>query len=221
MMQAMNRTKKKKSTKRKQTREKILEGAIHVFSNYPYCTASIRMIGKAAGIDHPLVNYYFPTKSMLFEEVIKQVTDEYFQANISWINGLEQLDPETAVDLYIDRFFDFAAKHQSALRIVALNMVQPEGHDDIPGYEQVRNFFAETKQTFINAIPMHGTADEIETFTNVFNTLAINYLGAGNYHASILGLQPGSPEYLKWVKETVMLVTLPQLRKLIHGNKQK
>lgn len=51
------------------------------------------MIGKAAGIDHPLVNYYFPTKAVLFEEVIKQVTDEYYQADLSWFDGLDKLAP--------------------------------------------------------------------------------------------------------------------------------
>jgi AcrR family transcriptional regulator len=203
--------------KKKPTREKILEGAIHVFSNYPYYAASIRMIGKSAGIDHPLVNYYFPTKAALFEEMIEHVTDEYYLANISWFDGLEKLDPETGLGLYIDRFFDFAVNHPGALRIVALNLVQSEEHDVIPGYERVRDFFAKTKQTFKNAIPMLGTAGDIEMFINSFNTLAINYLGAGPYYAGILGLKPGSRQYLKWVKETMMFVFLPQLKQIISG----
>ena len=217
----MNRTQKTKPAKKNLTREKILEGAIQVFSNYPYYTASIRMIGKTAGIDHPLVNYYFPTKAALFEEVIKQVTDEYYQANISWFEGLEKLDIETGFGLYMDRFFDFSEKHPNALRIVALNMVQPEGHDDIPGYEQVREFFANTKQNFKDAIPMRGTADDIEMFLNSFNTLAINYLGAESYYASILGIKPGSRQYLKWVKKTMMFVLLPQLEQIIIGEKKR
>jgi len=212
---------KKNTSKKNLTQEKILKGAIHVFSNYPYYTASIRMIGKAAEVEHPLVNYYFPTKAALFEAVIKHVTDKYYQANISWFDGLEKLNPETGFGLYMDRFFDFAVKHPSALRIIALNLVQPEEHDVIPGYERVRDFFANTKQNFINAIPMRGTAGDIEMFLNSFNTLVINYLGAESYYASILGIKPGSRQYLKWVKKTMMFVLLPQLKKIIIGEKKR
>ncbi|MCD6585490.1 MAG: TetR/AcrR family transcriptional regulator [Desulfobacteraceae bacterium] len=202
---------------KKPTRNKIIDAAVKVFADYPYYAASIRMIGKSAKIDHPLINYYFPTKATLFEEVVKHVTDEYYQANITWFEGLEKLGPESGFSLYIDRFFNFAAKHPSALRIVALNLVQAEEHDEIPGYERVRNFFEQTKQTFKNAIPMQGIADDIEMFTHSFNTLAINYLGASTYYAGILGLKPGSRQYLKWVKKTMMFVLLPQLKQIIIG----
>lgn len=205
---------------KKPTRGKIIDAAAKVFADYPYYTASIRMIGKAANIDHPLISYYFPTKAALFEEVLEHVTDEYYHANITWFEGLEKLDPEPGFSLYIDRFFDFAAKHPSALRIVALNLVQAEKHDVIPGYERVRDFFAKTKQTFKNAIPLRGAAGDIEMFTNSFNTLVINYLGASTYYAGILGLKPGSRQYLKWVKETMMFVFLPQLNQIISGEKQ-
>ncbi len=87
----------------------------------------------------------------------------------------------------------------------------------IPGYERVRNFFAKTKQTFKKAIPLQGTADDIEMFTHSFNTLAINYLGASTYYAGILGLAPGSRQYLEWVKKTMIFVFLPPLKQIIIG----
>ena len=96
----------KKGRQKKSTREKILEAATQVFADYPYYTASIRMIGKAAEIDHPLINYYFPTKAALFEEVLKISTEKYYLANISWFDGLAKLGPEKGLSLYIDRFFD-------------------------------------------------------------------------------------------------------------------
>ena len=204
-------------SQKKSTREKIINAAVKVFADYPYYAASIRMIGKEAEIDHPLVSYYFPTKALLFEEVIKHVTEEYYQANITWFEGLEEQTPERGLSLYIDRFFDFAVKHPKALRIVALNLVQAEGHDVIPGYDRVRNFFAKTKQTFKKAIPLQGTADDIEMFTHSFNTLAINYLGASTYYAGILGLAPGSRQYLEWVKKTMIFVFLPPLKQIIIG----
>ncbi|NOY68001.1 MAG: TetR/AcrR family transcriptional regulator [Deltaproteobacteria bacterium] len=200
---------------KKPTREKIIDAAVKVFADYPYYAASIRMIGKAAEIDHPLINYYFPTKATLFEEVIKHVTDEYYQANITWFEGLEEQNPERGLSLYIDRFFDFAVKHPKALRIVALNLVQAGDREEIPGYRRIREFFTNTKESFKNAIPLQESFRDIEMFTISFNTLAINYLGAGPHYAKLLGFEPGSGQYFSWVKQTMMFVFLPQLKQII------
>lgn len=203
--------------RKKETREAIVEAAIKVFSDYPYGSASIRMIGKTAGIEHPLINYYFPTKAALFEEVLKSVTEIYYQANISWFEGLEGLDPETGLSLYLDRFLDFAIKHPKPLRIIALNLVQAKGQDIIPGYLRLQSLFTKMTRTFMTAAPLQGPEKRIEILTTNFNTLAINYLGAGAYYAGILGLKPDSPAYLKWVKESMTFMVLPVLKQLLDG----
>ncbi len=201
--------------RKKETRETIIEAAINVFSDYPYYAASIRMIGKAAGIEHPLINYYFPTKAALFEEVLEAVTAEYYQANISWFEGLEGLDPEAGLSLYLDRFLDFALTHPKPLRMIALNLVQAEGTEIIPGYQRLQSLFTKMMQTFMKAAPLQGSEASIGMLTTNFNTLAINYLGASTYYAGILGLTPGSAEYLKWVKDAMVFMILPRLKQLL------
>jgi TetR/AcrR family transcriptional regulator len=207
-------------TKKKSTREKILEGAIQVFSDYPFYSASIRMIGKAAKIDHPLVSYYFPTKAVLFEEVIEHVTNKFYQANILWLEDLDELDLEIGFGLYLDRLIDFSVNHPSALRIITLNLVQSEEHEDIPGYERLKDFFARCKQTLKQNVPVQGAAHDIEMLLNNFNVLIINYLGAGTYYARILGLEPGSLQYLKWVKQTMMFSFMPQFKQMVRSKKK-
>jgi AcrR family transcriptional regulator len=206
--------------KKKPTREKILEGAIQVFYDYPYYSASIRMIGKAAKIDHPLVSYYFPTKAVLFEEVLEHVTNKFYQANILWFEDLDELDMETGFGLYLDRLIDFSVNHPCALRILALNLVQSEEHEDIPGYERLRDFFARSKQTLKQNVPIQGSAHDIEMFLNNANVLIINYLGAGTYYSRILGLESGSPQYLKWVKQTMIFAIMPQFKQMISSKKK-
>jgi AcrR family transcriptional regulator len=203
----------------KPTRDKILEAAIKVFADYPYYAASIRMIGKAAEIDHPLINYYFPTKAELFEEIVKITTEEYYQSNITWFEGLENLSPAKGLSLYIDRFFDFALKRPKTLRIIALNLVQAGESEIIPGYERLLNFFSETMQTFVRAVPLKGTKEDVKMLTTNFNTMVINYLGASDYYAGILGMEPRSPEYLKWVKNSLISMILPQFKQLLEGVK--
>lgn len=197
------------------TREAILQAAAKVFSDHPYSAASIRMIGKEAKIEHPLINYYFPTKAALFEAVLEAAADEYYRANRSWFQGLEGLDPETALSLYLDRFLDFAMKHPKPLRIIALNLVQPEETGIIPGYQRIQLLFTKMTQTFMTAAQLQGSKSRIEMLTTNFNTLAINYLGAGTYYAGILGLDPGSPEYVEWVKESLTFMVLPRLKQLL------
>ncbi len=207
-------------THKRETREAIIEAAIQVFSDYPYSSASIRRIGKAAGIDHPLVNYYFPTKAALFEEVLETVTAVYYEANISWFEGLEGLDPEAGLSLYLDRFLDFALKHPKPLRIIALNLVPAQGLDIVPGYQRLQSLFTKMTRTFMTAAPLQGPRNSIEMLTTNFNTLAINYLGAGAYYAGILGMTPGSPEYLKWVKESLTFMVLPVLKQLLVSDEE-
>jgi len=173
------------------------------------------MIGKAAGIEHPLINYYFPTKAALFEEVLETVAAEYYQANISWFQGLERLDPETGLSLYLDRFLEFALKHPKPLRIIALNLVQAEGPEIIPGYQRIQSLFTKMTRTFMNAAPLNAPTNSIEMLTASFNTLAINYLGASTYYSGILGMESQSPEYLKWVKESLTFMVLPRLKQLL------
>jgi AcrR family transcriptional regulator len=197
------------------TREKIIEAATTVFSDFPYYAASIRMVGKEANIDHPLINYYFPTKALLFEEVLRQVIGEYYQAHLEWFDGLFELGPEQGLSLYIDRLLEFSKSHPNALRIILLNLVQAEGSDIIPGYTLIREFFKKTMQTFIEAIPLKGSVSDIQKLTTSFNTLAINFLGANTYHASILGMTPHSKEYLRWVKDSMMFMILPRLKQII------
>jgi AcrR family transcriptional regulator len=211
----MPHVQRQKVQQKKPTRETILEAATQVFADYPYHSASIRMIGKAAGIDHPLINYYFPTKAELFEEVLKTSTEKYYVANISWFEGLTKLGPTKGLALYIDRFLDFALKHPKTQRIITLNLVPAERSEIIPGYHLIQDFFEKTTRTFTQSIPLKGSKQDIEMLTTSFNTLAVNYLGARTYYAGILGMDPTSPQYIKWVKDSLIYMTLPRLRQLL------
>jgi len=202
------------------TRDKILAAAKKVFAEHPYSTASIRMVGKAAGIDHPLISYYFPTKAELFEDVVEDVAETYYQANTSWFEGLGEVSASRGLSLYIDRLLDFTLKHPEALRIIALNLVQPEDSAIIPGFRRIQALLAGNTETFRQVTALQGSPDEIRMFTESFNTMVINYLGAATYYAGILGMNPQSPAYLRWVKETLLFLFLPRLKQLILGERR-
>lgn len=207
-------------TKKNDTVARILAAAKKIFSEYPYHTASIRIIGNTAGLNFPLIAYYFPTKAALFEAVLSDLSDEYYAANANWLNETAGMGSTKGLSLYIDRLIDFTQTHPEALRIVLLNLVQAKETQAIPGYLILQNFFARMIPLFKKTSSARAADKDIEMFHHNINTLAINYLGAGTYYAGIMGLDPDSPEYKQSVKENLMSLFLPILKQLLRGNDQ-
>ena len=70
--------------KKQETSEKILEAAQQIFATYPYHSASIRMISNLAGVDHPMIKYYFGSKADLFREVISHMMAQRRELQNDW-----------------------------------------------------------------------------------------------------------------------------------------
>ncbi|HUT55783.1 MAG TPA: TetR/AcrR family transcriptional regulator [bacterium] len=205
----------KNHSKSEFTRRKILRAARKVFADHPYRAASIRMIGKAGGFDHPLIRYYFPNKGVLFERVVAEICEEFYAANISWFEGLERLGPREGLSLYLDRLLDYNFKRPEALRIILINSPHIDRFEEIPGYQKIPEVLAKTRRTFEEKTPLRASPDQIGIFINSFNSLLIYYLGASSCQAQILGLDPDSESYRAWVKDALLYVFLPLLEKLI------
>ncbi len=217
----MNTTTKKSENKKpakKATRLKILKAARKIFARYAYHAASIRMIGKEAGIDHPLIAYYFPTKAELFEAVLADIVEEWDKANKGWFEGLDKMGPEAGLSLYIDRMLNYTSKHPYAAQVFLLNMVQAKDADTIPGYQAIQKFFDQSTQLLKSLVPMQASDSDIEKFMQSFNTLVMSYVGAKSYYAGILGIPANSRRYKKWVKEILMDLFLPRLKQFLADN---
>jgi TetR/AcrR family transcriptional regulator len=199
------------------TRERILKAARRVFAEHPYNEASFRMIAREGGFDHPLINYYFPYKSDLFEAVVVEICEEFYQANIACLEGLERMTPHEGFPLYIDRFLDFNTRCPEPMRIILLNVAHVDRLEEIPGYQHIPDVLARTRGTFEESIRLLACTEEIAMFLNSFNALVIWFLGADTCQAQILGIKPGSRAYLAWIKETLLYVFLPLLEKLVAG----
>ena len=199
------------------TRDNIIKAARIVFTEHPYKAASVRMIGKEGGFDHPLINYYFPSKAALFEAVVAQICEEFCDANISWFDGLERMRPRDGLPLYLDRLIEFNRNTPEPLKIILLNCSQIDKLEEIPGYQHIPETLAKARRTFEDKVPLRADANQIEKFIFSFNSLLVYYLGAAPCQAAVLGMKSASAEYYKWVKETMVSVFLPLLEKLISG----
>jgi AcrR family transcriptional regulator len=203
---------------KKATRSKILKAARKVFAQYAYHAASIRMVGKEAGIEHPLISYYFPSKAVLFEAILADIVEGWHKANQDWFEGLEKMSPGAGFALYLDRMIAYCREHPYAVRVFLLNVVQAQDSETIPGYRVIQTFFEQMTELMKDRIPMQASDQEIEVFIQSFNTLNLSYLGAKSYYAAILGMDPDSIKYEKWVKEMLVELFLPRLKHLLAGN---
>ncbi len=198
------------------TREIITRAAKKVFSEHPYHAASMRMIGKEAGIEHPLINYYFPSKARLFEAITSEICNEFITRHEAWFDEVRNVKTQEGLLVFIDRLLDFNAEHPEPLRLLALNMTQAENISQIPGYQQFPELIEKIQRLFMKIIPFKSTEQEVSIYVNSFIFLVIALLGSSPCVAQVQGMEPGSPRFREWVRNALISIFLPPLRDLIN-----
>ena len=201
--------------KGKETRAKILEAARHIFSNYAYRSATIRMIGKLAEIEHPLISYYFPNKADLFITVLKETIERQHKVESEWLDEVKAMTTERGLSVFIDHQLDFFRQHPEVFCIIALNKVQFEDGEQIPGYRLFQESIESTVKTFMEKVPMIAPEFEVEMYCRTLLNHLTNFLGASKFHASIMNMDPTSIQYLNWVKDATLYVFLPRLKMMV------
>jgi AcrR family transcriptional regulator len=123
------------------TRQVILDSAIHVFARKGYAGASIHDILEATGLSKPTLYYHFESKAGLFRAILDRAHDQclaLMQASVSGIDSIEERLIELAFAL-----FQFAEQNQHLVRLMlasvfsAAEEIPPECIDMI---KRRRNF---------------------------------------------------------------------------------
>ena len=91
------------------TEEKIKEAAKQVFMAKGFAGCSSREIAKAAGMNVALVNYYFRSKSQLFELIFNTAMEDFVLSLISVFST--DLPLEDKLRIFIDKEYDFLSAH--------------------------------------------------------------------------------------------------------------
>lgn len=204
-----------KDTKGERTRGVIVSAARKIFSRHPYHTASMRMIGKEAGVEHPLINYYYPTKASLFETIVKDLCDEFVRSHAEWLDAVREMRIAEGFMKYIDLLLDFNQRKPEPLRILALNISQAENISQIPGYRHFPELIEGLLQTFSEKMTSGLQTEELRMFVQSFNFLVISFLGASPCIAQVQGMNPEEGRYRDWVRSTLCFIFLPRLRDII------
>ena len=209
------RIRRVKKGKGYETRKKILKAARKIFAKHPYHVASIRMVGKEGGFDHPLISYYFPSKEKLFEAVALEMMDEFATFEKTWYEGLEDLSLKKGLPIFINRVIDFHYENPELMRTVMQNTAHVEKLEDIPGFDLFIDFLSHFMHTIQENLPIKVSLEEVSRLVYSFSALIINYLGASSSYATILRMEPDGEEYRNWVRETMILLFFPRLLNII------
>jgi len=198
-------------------RERILKAAREVFTVYSFKEASTRMIAKQAGIEHPMIHYYFGSKENLFYAMAEAIYNETLPVQESWYDGLESMSLRDSFGLFIDRMLGYTMKTPDALRIAALNAVNIGNIEEIPGYRFILLSMAAMRRIMEEKLMLKGSNREIEMFIYCFYSLMISLIGARSCQAQILNMDPLEEKYQIWVKDASMTLFYPWFKKILTG----
>ncbi len=206
----------KKLKKKDITRAKILKASRKVFAKYSYDAGSVRMIAKEGGFEFGLIRYYYPNKAELFRSVIKRACEELLEVHMKAMEGMETMRPEEGFSTYLDRWLGYFFKHPTGLRILVNNVYWPKDPDvDIPGYEFLPHALSEARKLIETKMNISASREELNLFSDSLNAHFFMFMGGSSCQAQLLGVDPDSKEYLKWVKDTLMYIYLPHLKRLL------
>lgn len=110
-------------TRRMDTREKILETAVRLFSMQGYATTSLSQVAKEATVSKALIFWHFENKETLFRTVVQRALEPYFINVLDDLAGLSE--PDQIVRL-VEEYFDFVSENQATVRFLLGLVVREE-----------------------------------------------------------------------------------------------
>ena len=109
------------------TRERILEAALHAFSELGYDGATTREIARRAGVNLGLIKYYFDGKERLWREAVSRAFDELREGLGDALREAGSFDDRERMRLLTRRYVRWVARHPEFIRLM-----HDEGKRDSP-----------------------------------------------------------------------------------------
>lgn len=147
-----------------ESKKRIIDAALRLFSEYGYSKASMRMIANAAGISIGGLYLYFKNKDELYLTLIKSRLDELADMMKQSLKDID--DPADAVSKFILLHLAYAKKHRELI------LVQGREHGFTFGISAKRKFF-KTQRGFIEDIIRKGIRSGVFKKCNVKETAKI------------------------------------------------
>lgn len=106
-------------------RKYLLEQCVDLFAQYGYGALTMRQIAEALHVSTGTLYYYFPTKEMLFQHLVEEVTQQtVFEAT-------SRVQQQATLEERLVALFHFIAQHEDTLRKQFLILLNYYQHRDL------------------------------------------------------------------------------------------
>jgi len=152
------------------TEEKIKQAARELFQEKGYSATKTRDIAERSGINLALLNYYFRSKSKLFEIIMMETLQDFLQSMINHINN-----PETSlrdkIEKIINNYIELLCR-QPNLPVFVLGELRnhPEHLVNASGMKKVLN-----DSMFVKQLSQHFEEKGIQSFSPI--QIIMNIMG--------------------------------------------
>jgi AcrR family transcriptional regulator len=114
------------------TREKILETAMRLFSTQGYGNTSLSQVAKEAQVSKALIFWHFENKDQLFRTALQKTLEPYIINILDDLEGLSELDQ---IRRLIDEYYAFVSQNMYSVKFVLGLILRDEKHpDDVVGH---------------------------------------------------------------------------------------
>lgn len=170
----MPRTQEQLEKIKEQTRSKIIDAAIKLFSQNGYHGTSINEIAKEAGISKGLAYNYFTSKQHLLEAIF----EEMMQSIMTALQGMDKTeDPYEKLRILIDNSFSYAKSNEEIWRLYMRIMFQPDVVTTGLGVSaDLMNKLFEIFEKIFKAIGYKNARIEARLFSATIDGLMLYYL---------------------------------------------
>ncbi len=147
-----------------ESKKRILDAAMRVFSERGYAKANMRMIAKAAGLSTGGLYIYFKNKEDMYLTLIKNRLDHHAARIRETLDSID--NPAEAIATFITMHINHARKNKELI------LVQGREHGFKFGIEMKRKFFRSQRRLIENIIAK-GIRDGIFRKCNVMEAAKI------------------------------------------------
>ncbi|MCX6147042.1 MAG: TetR/AcrR family transcriptional regulator [Candidatus Kapabacteria bacterium] len=163
--------------KSKQTKDKILNAALNLFSKNGFEATSIRDISKEANISLGLLYNYYVSKN----ELLKEIFNKSFEQIKSSFEIIDSDDPIKNFDLYLSNTFEIVKKNKEFWKLMhsirvsenVINILKSE-------YEEISLFIINKLESHINKIKFSSPLNPMFLFAMIDGVIS-HYLILENY----------------------------------------
>ena len=107
------------------TQQKLLDAAIHAFSENGFKGTSTRDIADRAGVHHPLITYHFKNKDQLWRAAADRIFREFNISLVKAMAEVPEIDPRARAETFIRTYVRYAHGQPALHKIILQESSHP------------------------------------------------------------------------------------------------